>query len=145
MSLARLRTCFFFAFGLFVACSAPPDRTTEAFPDTPFRRLDGDPSRLAVELRTAPSQPPTRGSSSAEMTVRDASGALRDDLTLKLTAWMPAHGHGSPTTPSVIPVGNGRYRIDALDLPMAGVWELRLDISGEGGLSDHASTTIEVR
>ncbi|HEY2409053.1 MAG TPA: FixH family protein [Polyangiaceae bacterium] len=88
-------------------------------------------SALRVEVRTAPDQPPVRGSSSVELRLFAIdSGEPVDALTLSVVPFMPAMGHGSPDTPSVSFAQDGRYVLDNVVLPMPGVWELRTSISG---------------
>jgi len=147
-SSSLLRAAAVFAALAFTGCSSS---ATDSAPSS-SAGFPADPvtttltKELVVELRTAPLQPPARGSSSAEITVHDAAGAARDGLTIKVTPWMPAHGHGmsSSSGPTVTALGGGIYRIDALNLPMAGLWELRFDVTGEAGFEDHATTTLEV-
>lgn len=125
------------------AASSSPAPSTDAFPEAPYTSL-ATKGQLSVELRTAPSQPPPRGESSAELRIQDATGVPRDGLTLRVTPWMPAHGHGAPSSPVTTPLGDGAYRVDALELPMPGTWELRIEISGPGGFEDHATTRLDV-
>jgi hypothetical protein len=129
---------------LLLACSSSSESGSGAFPDAPAVTV-AIGAGLDVALRTAPAQPPVRGASTLQLTVRDARGIGRDGLVVKVTPWMPAHGHGAPTTPTVTPEGDGLYRVAPLDLPMAGTWELRIDVTGEGGLEDHATAKIDVR
>lgn len=146
-SLLRVTTAVLAALA-FAGCSSNATESTPSsstgFPAEPVTTTLT--KELVVELRTAPLQPPARGSSSAEITVHDAAGAARDGLTIKVTPWMPAHGHGmsSSSGPIVTALGGGIYRIDALNLPMAGLWELRFDVTGEAGFEDHATTTLDV-
>ncbi len=136
-----LFSCLFSA-----ACSSgAPAPTTEGFPAPAYASLATDHTQLSVELRTAPAQPPTRGTSSAELRVHDASGKARDGLALTVTPWMPAHGHGTSVMPVVTPTGDGAYVVEQLAFTMPGTWELRIAMTGEGGFEDHATTTIEVR
>ncbi len=147
-SSSLLRAAAVLAALTFAGCSS---NATESAPSS-SAGFPADPvtttltKELVVELRTAPLQPPARGSSNAEITVHDAAGAARDGLTINVTPWMPAHGHGmsSSSGPIVTALGGGIYRIDALNLPMAGLWELRFDVTGEAGFEDHATTTLEV-
>lgn len=74
----------------------------------------------------------------------DASGAARDGLELKITPWMPSHGHGTAVTPKVTPLGNGAYLVESLWLSMAGTWELHIEMTDEGGFVDHAIASMDV-
>lgn len=137
------------SFALLAACaSASPSSSSEGamtFPDAPYGALATEPTHLSVELRTAPSQPPVRGTSAAELRVSDAAGIGREGLVVTVTPWMPAHGHGTAVSPVVTAQGGGVYVVENLALPMPGTWELRIAMTGEGGFEDHATTTLEVR
>ena len=128
-----------------LACSAvsTPTATGDAFPEAPYTSL-ATRTELSVELRTAPSQPPPRGESAAELRIHDAAGLPRDGLTVRVTPWMPAHGHGAPSSPAVSALGDGAYRVDALELSMPGTWELRIELAGPDGFEDHATLRVDV-
>ncbi len=129
-----------------LACTASSSPTTsgDAFPDAPYATLVTK-ALLTIELRTAPSQPPPRGESTAELRIRDVDGVPKDGLTLRVTPWMPAHGHGAPSSPVTTALGGGAYRVDGVELTMAGTWELRVEISGPDGFEDQATARVDVR
>lgn len=141
----RRAVCAIAAAAALAACSASssPD-PGDGFPEAPYATLTTD-GGLRVELRTAPEQPPVRGEARAELRVADAEGRPRDGLSIEVTPWMPAHGHGSPKTPVVTALGDGAYRVDAIELTMAGTWELRISLGGAEGASDRATARLEVR
>ncbi|HVY45518.1 MAG TPA: FixH family protein, partial [Minicystis sp.] len=85
---------------------------------------------LSVEVRTSPSQPPSRGEAAVEFTVRDAQGEPVDGLTVTGQPWMPDMGHGASTNPTVEAEGGGVYRFDRVELFMPGRWELRASLTG---------------
>jgi hypothetical protein len=117
----------------FAGCSSGSESSLTTFPTAPFQTLPSDSGSLTIELRLAPDQPPPRGQSSAELTVRDAtSGALQNDLQIAVVPWMPAMGHGASVVPTVTPKGNGQYLITNLYLFMPGTWQLRTTLVGEG-------------
>ena len=122
-----------------VACSAAEDTSAQA----PYASTAT--SGAAVEVSTAPAQPPVRGKVQLAVRIRDAAGAPRDGLDVSVVAFMPRHGHGSAGTPVVTPEGDGRYRVDDCALTMAGVWQLRMTMIGPDGSEDHATTTIDVQ
>lgn len=128
---------------LIPACSSATDPTA-GFPSAPYASLGSDHLALSLELRTAPTQPPVRGANLVQLRVASPQGAPRDGLALTVVPWMPAHGHGSPTKPTVTPQGSGLYEISDVNLPMAGIWELRITLAGEG-VEDHATVRLEVR
>ena len=129
-----------------LACTACSSPTTsgDAFSDAPYATLTTK-TQLSVELRTAPSQPPPRGESTAELRIRDVDGGPKDGLTLQVTPWMPAHGHGAPSSPVTTALGGGAYRVDGIELTMPGTWELRIEISSPDGFEDHATARVDVR
>ena len=62
-----------------------------------------------------------------------ASGApIAGEARLDVSGGMPRHGHGLPTRPRAIALGEGRFRIEGLKLPMAGWWEVHLAIVHDG-------------
>lgn len=145
MSIAR---SLFFSISaaalLLTACQTANDDASAGFPAKAYASLSTD-AHLQVEVRTAPSQPPALGASSIELRVHDATGTPRDGLTLTVSAWMPAHGHGAHGTPVITPLGDGVYRVESLSLTMAGTWQLRIAMSGEGGFVDHGTADLDVQ
>ena len=145
MLVSRSTALVVLAAALMGACgSASASDSAGSFPDAPLASLPTT-TQLDVELRSAPMQPPSRGANELELRVRDGAGAPRDGLTISVTPFMAAHGHGAPGVPVVTAEGGGRYVVSSLQLPMSGTWELRLVLRGEGGFEDHATTTIEMQ
>jgi hypothetical protein len=128
---------------LVASCSSESsgDGANASFPDDPIA-TDTTPGGLHVVVRTAPSQPPPRGTCTVELTVTDASGAPKDGLTLDVVPWMPAHAHGASVRPTVVAKGGGNYLVTNVSLFMPGEWELRTTIAGP--VSDHAAPKIVV-
>jgi hypothetical protein len=112
-----------------------------AFPAEPYATGTSDDGELKLEVRTAPSQPPPRGTSTVELTVHDASGPV-DGLEVTVVPWMDVMGHGSPITPSVTPKGGGKYVITNVSFFMPGTWSLRLSFSGAA--ADRATIDVDV-
>jgi hypothetical protein len=77
-----------------------------------------EPATLQVEL--------TRGCA------KDAP-AWTDGVELRVSGWMPRHGHGLATQARVLPAGPGRFRVEGLRLHMSGLWELHFDLFRERG------------
>lgn len=126
---------------LLVGCSSEPAATSDensTFPDAPISTATSDQG-LHVDVRTAPSQPPPRGTCTVEFIVTDANGVPKDGLDFGVVPWMPAHGHGASTKPQIIPKGNGRYVALEVNFFMPGQWELRTTLSG-----DHAVPKLTV-
>jgi hypothetical protein len=128
------------------ACSGgdpSPGGPAEAFPSAPLATLASDSGHLAIEVRTSPSQPPTRGELSVQLVVRDATtGAPSTGLNLAVTPWMPAMAHGTSVTPDVAETSPGVYVVSHVALFMPGTWQLRTDVSGP--LQDHATPSLDI-
>ncbi|MGH7280315.1 MAG: hypothetical protein ACRELY_02240, partial [Polyangiaceae bacterium] len=84
---------------------------------------------FAIDVRTSPSQPPSRGEASVQLVIRDKNGAPHPGLTLSVT-------------PSVTETTPGTYVVSNVDLFMAGTWELRTAITGD--VSDHATPSFQI-
>jgi hypothetical protein len=81
-----------------------------------------------------------KGDNAWTVEVRDASNTARSDVSLHALPYMPDHGHGAPTPPVVEALGQGRYRVRALDFVMPGRWTVTLTID-DGRASDRAVVT----
>jgi hypothetical protein len=121
------------------ATAAEVDGCTEG---TPLVTATSQSGALSVAVCTS-SQPPVEDQMQGEVTVRDATTKSPvDGLTLSVTPWMPAMGHGQSVTVTVTPKGNGVYAIAPLAFFMAGEWELVTKI--EGPMSDTANPAFYV-
>lgn len=99
--------------------------------------------RLALEATTSSGVPLVRGVHTFDLQVeRTEDGQPASGLTLEVTPWMPAMGHGSPYDGQVVELEPGRYQVADVSLFMAGVWELRTAIGPE---EDHATLAFDVR
>ena len=141
------RTTAVIVFGLAVGlagCASDPSREgSGTFPEAPLATIHSRDG-LAIEVRTSPDQPPSRGDSSVELRVSDAEGEPAPDLDIDAEPWMPAMGHGAATEPERTVEGDGRYRFDDVELFMPGEWELRLTISGKTSDSATARFTNQL-
>lgn len=125
------------------ACSSSGSELGEvSFPERPLLVTSSDAAQAAIEVRTAPEQPPPRGLSKVELTLLDEQAQPLSDVTIDVVTWMPAMGHGARTDPSVTPLGEGRYLLDDVELYMPGRWELRLDFSGS--IDDRAVVELDI-
>lgn len=88
---------------------------------------------LSVILVEATPAPPVKGTNALTLEVHDAAGQPVDGAAVTLTPWMPDHAHGSAVKPSVTALGAGRYVVDKVYLPMAGLWQLKVAVQPEGG------------
>ncbi len=50
--------------------------------------------------------------------------------------YMPVHGHGASTIPTITAQGAGLYSVAAADFFMGGYWQLYLDLTPAGGQAD---------
>lgn len=73
-------------------------------------------------LKTTP-QVLSRGMNRLTIEVRRGHNVAREVASLAITPTMPDHGHGAQTVPQVHGK-NGRFRVDAVDLFMPGVWRI---------------------
>jgi hypothetical protein len=109
----------------------------------PLVTVTSQSGQLTVDVRTSP-QPPARGTNAVLLTITGATdGVARDALEIDVKPWMPAMGHGTSIVPTVVPQTNGTYLITNVDLYMAGLWQLRLTISGS--TEDNASPAFEIQ
>ncbi|MFU8803046.1 MAG: FixH family protein, partial [Bradymonadaceae bacterium] len=89
----------------------------------------GDEGHFTITAAHEPATPVTGDNTLVllvESTEHDVEG-----LTITLEPWMPAHGHGSNTTPTVTEEGDGKYRVDDVVYTMPGVWQARIGIQGD--------------
>lgn len=123
-----------------VATAACSSSATSPAPSFPLM-LASDSGTLRLTI-SAPNGA-TVGTGTFELTVTDASdGAPRDGLTVAVTPWMPAMGHGT-AAPTVTAEGGGNYRLDDVYLFMPGTWELEISFSGP--VTDHADPTFQIQ
>jgi hypothetical protein len=141
--MRSVATWLFVAAAFVSACggAGAPGSGDGSFPATPLVTLSSETSKLVIEVRTAPDQPPQRGVASVELVVK-VEGAPQDGLDVMSTPWMPAMGHGTSVTPTVTAKGNGTYVLDNVYLYMPGHWELRTSFSGS--VSDSATPSFDV-
>ena len=83
-----------------------------------FTIMSGDPA------------PPIRGDNTWVVQI-DANATPVDGATVRVTPFMPAHGHGAGKPVRVEPVVGvaGQYRLSPVNLWMPGVWETTIDVT----------------
>ncbi len=110
---------------------------------TPLATAEGDSGNLKVAVYSTPTQPPAAGEVGMVMVVTAATtGAPVEGLSLAVTPWMPAMGHGSCCVPTFKDMGKGRYESKDVSLVMQGEWQLRTQFSGK--VDDSAAPTFDV-
>jgi hypothetical protein len=117
---------------LLAACGAPAPELADAFTGCPAPTVAAGAAGAEVVVIETDPAPPARFENTWIVTATTADGAVAtvDDVTV--TAFMPAHGHYSPTPPSVAAHGAaGELEVSAMDLWMPGTWEVRFDVAGD--------------
>lgn len=110
----------------FAACSGAQD-TVDAAVCMPATSAVAASGAEVVVLSMLPS-PPARFENTWTVRATTATGAPASAGDVVASAFMPEHGHGTPTPPTVT-IGSGdELVIGKLDLWMPGVWEIRFDI-----------------
>jgi hypothetical protein len=127
----------------FAACS------NDGAPSTPLvcgdgRRIDryenglekvGDEGQYRVRIVEATPNPPDRGDNVWTFEVTDSADRPLAGALVRLSPWMPDHGHGSvPPTFDATPSGEGgRYTSPEVRLFMPGFWQIKVSITALGG------------
>ena len=120
------------------SCSA-----TLTFPTSSLSTVTSDGGKLSVAIYSAPYQPLIAGTECLELVVTDpSSGDAVDGLSITMTPWMPAMGHGADTIPLLTALGQGRYVFTEVGLFMPGEWQLRTQFSGQ--VTDSVEPTFNV-
>jgi YtkA-like len=83
------------------------------------------------------------GLNNAEVLLLDADGAPLEGAAVRISPWMPAHGHGTETVEAEATGVAGAYATDRLRFQMGGVWELRVHVV-HGDDEGELVATIEV-
>ncbi|HEX5092792.1 MAG TPA: hypothetical protein VFV84_08925 [Burkholderiales bacterium] len=63
--------------------------------------------------------------------------------SVRVDASMPAHRHGMNYQPSVVPLGDGRYRAEGLMFHMPGDWQFLFEVRS-GGKTERATHDLHV-
>ena len=98
--------------------------------EDPDRTALGSHGRYRLSYRPEPDPIPLNRSFELELTVRGAGGGGPpvDGLDLRVSGWMPDHGHGMNRRPRVTPQGGGRYLVRGMLLHMPGHWEIYVEL-----------------
>jgi hypothetical protein len=125
-------------------CSVSATRSPDDFPADPLDRVQSRGGAVIFEVRTAPTQPPSRGATSVEYRITDEHDRPIDGLNVEVVAWMPEMAHGASARPQVVAEGDGRYVVDEVDLYMPGRWELRTSFFAGGAIDDDAVVSLQI-
>ncbi|MCA9243926.1 MAG: FixH family protein [Phycisphaerales bacterium] len=123
-------------FGDTKAPEAPKD--AGAPPLTTIKSAD---ETYTVSYRTTPNPIPLNEIFSMEVLV---AGPDLDKLELQVDADMPAHRHGMNTSPKVTRIALGKFRVEGMNLHMAGEWVIAFDLR-RGSVIERAESEIELR
>jgi hypothetical protein len=101
----------------------------------------GAMGKLKMKLLSSEPAPPAQPLDVWTVEITDPAGAPQSDLTLVASPYMPDHRHAPPVPPLVSALPEpGRYRIERINLFMAGVWQVKLNATSASNpaLSDAA-------
>lgn len=99
----------------------------------------GDRGMVTFRLMSATPSPPKRPTNNWVLHV-EAGGQPVTGVELHAKPYMPEHMHGTSIKPIISEIAGspGDYKVDQLDLWMAGIWEITFDITPPGGVKDQA-------
>ena len=138
------RRALAFIVSIVLGCSSSSPEASSDFPETPLATVKSQDGKLDIVAYTAPEQPPTRGTITVKLEIKDAARGERiDDLTIEMAPEMPSMGHGTPVVPRISGKGRGTYIAEDVNLFMAGHWDLRMTITG--AVTDSAVVPIDAR
>lgn len=102
-------------------------RCEEEQRDEPFHLgLQKEGAAMRVTFTDAEPAQPVRGFNTWTIAVSQLDETPVEHATLSVRAWMPDHGHGSPQGIGIEEMGEGEYRLDPVNLHMAGYWEITI-------------------
>jgi len=107
--------------------------------------LSGEDKALGFVLKSSAPVPDFVGEYTwgVALVISDDSGM--EGLTVIAEPMMPAHGHGTlPQYTEAVMDADGVHVLDAMNLYMPGVWEIRLSAYDDEGLVDSASFFFEL-
>ncbi len=122
------------------APAAPPQQTqmeTGACADAPdfvlFEDVVGDMGVMKAARLAASPAPPERNENDWTVEFRDLDDApVADVMVTMVQPFMPAHNHDGTFDPTVVPLDDpGKFDIQAINLWMPGMWEVRFTVESE--------------
>jgi hypothetical protein len=87
---------------------------------------------LKFVLVSSTPAPPIKGNNTWVVKLLDGSGNAVTGGTLKVTPYMPDHGHGTQVVPQITPQADS-YSIDPLYLFMSGLWQVTIQATTTAG------------
>lgn len=112
-----------------ITCENDPRADAFALPLTKPGKL----GTYKFVLVTGDPGPPARGTNTWSLRITDGSGAPVSGASVKVTPFMPDHGHGSSIRATVTPDGDA-YKVTPLYFFMPGLWQ----VTFEAGVGDAA-------
>ena len=91
-------------------------------------QLPGMNQLFVVTLLASDPGPPWKGDNTWMLRVAGSDGAPADNLMLAVVPFMPDHGHGTPIKVRVTPSAGGNYKLERVNLFMAGLWQVTITI-----------------
>lgn len=76
-----------------------------------------------------------KGLNRLDLIIHDRNDRDVEGAEITVTPWMTDMGHGVAEKPVVVEKGGGLYRLENIDIVMAGNWELRVEVK-KGGAED---------
>ena len=99
--------------------------------------LTKEGEHLKVTFVDAKPAPPRKGDNEWTMMITDLADQPMTDLQIVVTPTMPAHGHGTTVVVEVVAgEQDGEYVFNPVNLFMAGLWNVAIDIDMAEGVTD---------
>jgi hypothetical protein len=110
--------------------AAANDCSTETRADTYMLGLTKAGEQVQVKFVDAMPAPPARFDNTWTVELLDMADAPMDDMAIVVTPFMPDHQHGTTVVANVEPGdAPGQYVLEPVNLHMAGLWDVTLDIT----------------
>lgn len=88
-------------------------------------------AQTTFTLLSASPAPPGRGDNSWVVRLDNAAGPV-SNAALRVTPFMPDHGHGTAIEVGVTPLPDvGQYKLEPVNLWMPALWEVTVGLSGQ--------------
>jgi len=102
--------------------------------------LQRDGARFQVAIADALPSDPIRGDNGWTVLVTEDGEPV--NATISIGSWMPDHGHGSPVQAEAEWMADGEYMLEPLNLFMAGLWEVTLELETDDGEVDEVMFSV---
>lgn len=67
---------------------------------------------------------------------------LEDVMMTKASTWMPVHGHGGGQTPTIMPLEDGEFDVDGLNISMGGPWQIIFEMEATNAEGETVSDIV---